>query len=134
MRLCASAIFAISSSSARVNTFPTGLCGVFSRIIFVFDVTARLERQNQHLTVGVHSSDAPQLVKVDRPGLLPDLDVRGGLGAGVEGDVDAFPAVEGDGREVLVEEGLEDNDFVPRLDERRERGVLPCITRCSAWR
>ena len=42
MRLYSSAICAILSSSARVNTFPTGLCGVFTTIIFVFGVTARL--------------------------------------------------------------------------------------------
>ena len=48
MRLCSSAIFAIPSSSARVNTFPTGLCGVLSTIIFVFGVTARLAGEGQY--------------------------------------------------------------------------------------
>ena len=66
----------------------------------------------------------PEFLKVDRPRLLPDLDVRGGLRAGVEGNVDSFPAVEHDGRQVLVEEGLEDDDFVARLDERGECSVL----------
>ena len=66
----------------------------------------------------------PEFLKVDRPRLLPDLDVRGGLRAGVEGNVDSFPAVEHDGRQVLVEEGLKDDDLVAGLDERGERGVL----------
>ncbi len=72
MRLCSSAIFAIPSSSARANTFPTGLCGVFSTIIFVFGVTARLGGQDQYLACSVRpcgwlGRNLPQFVKVDRP-------------------------------------------------------------------
>ena len=48
---------------------------------------------------------------------------------GMEGDVDALAAVEGDGRQVLVEEGLEDDHFVSWLDERRERGILAWTAR-----
>ena len=40
------------------------------------------------------------------------------------GDIDALAAMEGDRRQVLVEEGLEDDDFVAGLDERREGCVL----------
>ena len=76
----------------------------------------------------------PEFLKVDRPRLLPDLDVRGGLRAGVEGNVDSFPAVEHDGRQVLVEEGLKDDHFVSWLNECRERGVLPSTTKLSACR
>ena len=38
------AMLAMASSSSLVNTLPTGLCGVFSTIIFVFGVIARLKR------------------------------------------------------------------------------------------
>ena len=35
----------------------------------------------------------------------------------MEGNVDAFTTLEGDGGGILVEKGLEDDDFVARLDE-----------------
>jgi len=38
------AMLAMASISSLVNTLPTGLCGVFSTIIFVLGVIARLER------------------------------------------------------------------------------------------
>lgn len=41
-RLCCSASAAIFSSSSRVKTLPTGLCGVLMMIILVRDVMARL--------------------------------------------------------------------------------------------
>ena len=82
----------------------------------------------------MRDADVPEFLKIDRPRLLPDLDIRGGLRAGVEGDIDALATVESDGRQVLVEEGLEDNHFVSWLDERRERSILPCNTKLSACR
>ena len=132
MRLCARASAAMRSSSVRVNTFPTGLCGVLSTIIFVRGLTARLRRVDATRQSPVPSSpaqhgatgDSLELVKVDGPGALADRDAGRGLGARVEGHVDALAALEGDGGEVLVEEGLEDDDLVAGLDERGERGVL----------
>ena len=43
---------------------------------------------------------------------------------GVERDVDGDASIEGDGGEVLVEEGFEEDDLVAVLEEGDEDGVL----------
>lgn len=43
-----------------------------------------------------------------------------------QGNVDAFAAVEHNRCEILVEERLEQNDFVPLVEERGKDGVLAC--------
>lgn len=45
----------------------------------------------------------------------------------VKRDIDRDTAVEGDGGEILIEEGLEENDLVPVFEERHEHRVLTCI-------
>ena len=47
-----------------------------------------------------------------------------GASRGVEGHIDRDTAIEGDGGEVLIEEGLEHDHLVPLLEERGEDGVL----------
>lgn len=44
--------------------------------------------------------------------------------ARVEGDVDGDTSVEGDGGEILVEEGLEEDGFVSGFEEGDEGGVF----------
>ena len=90
--------------------------------------TPTLCRSSTHRTHHTQATgkrkDSLELVKVDGPGALADRDAGRGLGARVEGHVDALAALKGDGGEVLVEKGLEDDDLVAGLDERGERGVL----------
>ena len=44
----------------------------------------------------------------------------------MKGDIDGCPAVEGDGWQILVEEGLEHDHFISMFKERGKNGVLSC--------
>ena len=50
-------------------------------------------------------------------------------GLGVKRDVDGDASIEGDGGEVLVEEGFEEDDLVAVFEESDKDGVLT-YTRC----
>ena len=63
-----------------------------------------------------------KLIIQDLP--LPNPHVRGRLRARVAEDIDALPAVECDGQEVLIEEGLEHDNLIALLQECYEDGVL----------
>ncbi len=67
------------------------------------------------------SVDAPQLVEIDLPVVTGGLGLRA---VGVKGDVDGGSTVENDCGEVLVEERLEQDDFVPRLEESGQHGIF----------
>lgn len=43
----------------------------------------------------------------------------------MQGNIDGFSAVEGNGRKVLIEEGLEHDDLVALFQEGSEYRVLP---------
>jgi hypothetical protein len=44
----------------------------------------------------------------------------------MKGDIDGRSAVEGDGWQILIEEGLEHDDFISMLKEGGENGILSC--------
>lgn len=67
--------------------------------------------------------DVPQLVKVDTPVLSLGLLTFGQVRRRVEGDVDGATAVEDDGSGVLVEEGLDADDLVSRVEEGEQGSV-----------
>jgi hypothetical protein len=65
----------------------------------------------------------PQFVKVNLPVVATWLEA---IRVRVEGNVDGCSAIEGDGWQILIEEGLEHDHFVPMLKERGENGILSC--------
>jgi len=43
----------------------------------------------------------------------------------MQGDIYGLSTVECDGRQILIKEGFEHNDFISMFQESREDGVLP---------
>ena len=115
-------MFAMASISVLVKTLPTGLCGVFSTIIFVLGVIARLKHDRSIRSSYSPTINEPELINVDSP-VVPCWLVDTSR-VWVEGNVNRNTSIKRDGGKVLVEEWFEQDDFIPMLQECHEDGVL----------
>ena len=99
-------------------------------IIFVRGVTARLQGGETFSVArtcekgGMWRGSSPKLIKVNSPFVRAVLTTILG---GMKGNVNWDPTIEGDRREVLVEERFKHDHLVSLLQERDENRVLSCI-------
>jgi hypothetical protein len=71
--------------------------------------------------------NGPQFIEVDFPVVPCRLVDASGLR--VEGNVDRNAPIESNGGEVLVEEGFEEDNLIPMLQECHKNGILAWVSR-----